>query len=72
MVKLSLRKAALRQTQGCALKQEAQLCGMVWAFRLTRALRPRFKQHHIAVFNDIFFAFIAGFAGFLGGYFAAE
>ncbi len=30
------------------------------------------EQHHVTVLNDIFLAFVAGLAGFLGCYFAAE
>src|SRR3569623_1893739 len=44
----------------------------VRATSLPRASRIKAEEHHVAVFDDVLFAFVAGLAVFLGGDFAAE
>ena len=38
----------------------------------SRPSRIELEQHHVAVLDDVFLAFVARLAGFLGGHFAAE
>jgi hypothetical protein len=42
------------------------------AFPESAPLSIELEQHHVAVLDDVFLAFVAGLAGFLGGDFTAK
>ncbi|AEH86756.1 hypothetical protein Mesop_2280 [Mesorhizobium opportunistum WSM2075] len=48
-----------------------RMATMLW-MPSVRASRVELEQHDVAVLDDIFLAFVACLAGFLGRYFAAQ